>query len=138
VNWDSVFLGAIAAATLVMAIVQIGAAVAGARLARRLEQLADEVHREIRPLVARATEVADEARRAAALAGQQVERVDRLLYDVSQRVTDTAEVLQRTVVGPIREGSAILAGLKAGFEALRGVRSSRTTRVEDEDALFIG
>jgi hypothetical protein len=138
VNWDSVFLGAIAAATLVMAIVQIGAVVAGARLAKRLEQLADEVHREIRPLVARATEVADEARRAAALAGQQVERVDRLLYDVSQRVTDTAEVLQRTVVGPIREGSAILAGLKAGFEALRGGRSSRTTRVEDEDALFIG
>jgi replicative DNA helicase len=138
VNWDSVFLGAIAAATLVMAIVQIGAAVAGARLAKRLEQLADEVHREIRPLVARATEVADEARRAAALAGQQVERVDRRLYDVSQRVTDTAEVLQRTVVGPIREGSAILAGLKAGFEALRGVRSSRSTRVEDEDALFIG
>ena len=129
-NWDSVFLGAIAAATLVMAIVQIGAAVAGARLARRLEQLADEVHREIRPLVARATEVADEARRAAALAGQQVERVDRLLYDVSQRVTDTAEVLQRTVVGPIREGSAILAGLKG--------RSSRSARVEDEDALFIG
>jgi hypothetical protein len=138
VNWDSVFLGAIAAATLVMAIVQIGAVVAGARLAKRLEQLADEVHREIRPLVARATEVADEARRAAALAGQQVERVDRLLYDVSQRVTDTAEVLQRTVVGPIREGSAILAGLKAGFEALRGVRSSRSTKVEDEDALFIG
>jgi hypothetical protein len=138
VNWDSVFLGAIAAATLVMAIVQIGAVVAGARLAKRLEQLADEVHREIRPLVARATEVADEARRAAALAGQQVERVDRLLYDVSQRVTDTAEVLQRTVVGPIREGSAILAGLKAGFEALRGVRSSRSAKVEDEDALFIG
>jgi hypothetical protein len=138
VNWDSVFLGAIAAATLVMALVQIGAAVTGARLARRLEQLADEVHREIRPLVARATEVADEARRAAALAGQQVERVDRLLYDVSQRVTDTAEVLQRTVVGPIREGSAILAGLKAGFEALRGVRSSRSARVEDDDALFIG
>jgi hypothetical protein len=138
VNWDSVFLGAIAAATLVMAIVQIGAAVTGARLARRLEQLADEVHREIRPLVARATEVADEARRAAALAGQQVERVDRLLYDVSQRVTDTAEVLQRTVVGPIREGSAILAGLKAGFEALRGIRSSRPARVDDDDALFIG
>jgi hypothetical protein len=138
VNWDSVFLGAIAAATLVMAIVQVGAVVAGARLARRLEQLADEVHRDIRPLVARATEVADEARRAAALAGQQVERVDRLLYDVSQRVTDTADVLQRTVVGPIREGSAILAGLKAGFEALRGVRSSRSARVEDEDALFIG
>jgi len=138
VNWDSVFLGAIAAATLVMAIVQIGAAVTGARLARRLEQLADEVHREIRPLVARATEVADEARRAAALAGQQVERVDRLLYDVSQRVTDTADVLQRTVVGPIREGSAILAGLKAGFEALRGVRTSRAARVEDDDALFIG
>jgi hypothetical protein len=138
VNWDSVFLGAIAAATLVMAIVQIGAVVAGARLAKRLEQLADEVHRDIRPLVARATEVADEARRAAALAGQQVERVDRLLYDVSQRVTDTADVLQRTVVGPIREGSAILAGLRAGFEALRGVRSSRSARVEDEDALFIG
>jgi hypothetical protein len=137
-DWNTVFLGAIALVTLLMAAIQIGAIVGAARLAKRLEALADEVQREIRPLVARATEVAEEARRAAALANQQVERVDRLMLDVSQRVTETADILQRTVAGPIREGSAILAGLKAGFDALRGLRSNRSSRVEDEDALFIG
>lgn len=139
-GWDSVFLGAIALATLVMAAIQVGAIVAALRVAKRLERLANQVEREVRPLIAHATDVADQARRSAALANQQVERIDRMMADVTMRVTETVEILQRTVIVPIREGSAIIAGLKAGFEALRSLRQSpaRPGRVEDEDALFIG
>jgi ribosomal protein L17 len=138
-EWDSVFLGLIAAATLLMALLQVGAVIAAARVAKRLERLADEVQREVRPLIARATEVAEEARRAAALAAQQVERLDRLLADVSLRVSETADLLQRSVATPIREGSAVLAGIRAGLAAIRGLRGGgRPGRLEDEDALFIG
>lgn len=139
IDWYLVFLGAIAAATLLMALLQVGAVVAAARAFKRIERLADDVHREVRPLLERATEVAEDARRAAALAAQQVERVDRMMADVTLRVSETAELLQRTVTTPIREGSAVLAGLRAGLAALRGLRGSgRSGRLEDEDALFIG
>jgi hypothetical protein len=139
-GWDSVFLGSIALATLVMAAVQVGAIIAGLRIARRLERLANEVERDVRPLIARATDVAEQAKLSAALANQQIERIDRMMAEVTARVTETIEILQRTVIGPIREGSAVIAGLRAGFEALRALRRSpsRAGRVEDEDALFIG
>lgn len=138
-EWDSVFLGTIAAATLLMALLQFGAVIAAARVLKRLERLADDVQREVRPLLARATDVADDARRAAALAAQQMERVDRMMADLTLRVSETADLLQRTVATPIREGSAVIAGLRAGLAALRGLRGSgRSGRLEDEDALFIG
>jgi hypothetical protein len=139
-GWDSVFLGAIALATLVMAAIQVGGIVAALRIAKRLERLADEVQRDIRPLIAQAADVAEQARRSAQLANQQIERIDRMMGDVTMRVTETVEILQRSVIAPIREGSAVIAGLKAGFEALRSLRQSpsRAGRVEDEDALFIG
>lgn len=139
-GWDSVFLGAIALATLVIAAIQVGGFFAALRIAKRLERLADEVQRDIRPLIAQAADVAEQARRSAALANQQIERIDRMMGDVAMRVTETVGILQRTVIAPIREGSAVIAGLKAGFEALRGLRQSpaRAGRVEDEDALFIG
>jgi hypothetical protein len=138
-GWDSLFLGTIAAATLVMAALQVGAVIAAARVVRRVDELSDRVQREVGPLIARATEIAEEARRTAGLATQQMERVDRMVAELALRVTDTAELLQRSVAAPIREGTALMAGIRAGLAALRGLReTARAGRVEDEDALFIG
>jgi hypothetical protein len=139
-GWDSVFLGAIAVATLIMAGVQVGAIVAALRVAKRLDHLAHQVEHEVRPLIAQATDLAEQARRSMTLANQQVERIDRMMAEITGRVTETVEILQRSVISPIREGSAVIAGLKAGFEALRSLRRTpaRAGRVEDEDALFIG
>jgi hypothetical protein len=139
-GWDSVFLGAIAVATLIMAGVQVGAIVAALRVAKRLDHLAHQVEHEVRPLIAQATDLAEQARRSMTLANQQVERIDRMMAEITGRVTETVEILQRSVISPIREGSAVIAGLKAGFEALRSLRRApaRAGRVEDEDALFIG
>lgn len=138
-DWSQVFLGTIAVATLVMAVIQVGAVVAGARLLRRVERLVEEVGRDVRPLVARATEVAEEAKHAAAFATAQAERLDRLVADVTQRVTDTLDVIQGAIVRPVQEGVALVTGLRAGLAALRGLRNAgRESRVDDEDALFIG
>jgi hypothetical protein len=140
-DWGTVFLGIIAVATLLMAVLQVGAVIAAVRLARRVERLADELHGEVKPLIARAGAIAEDAQRAASLAASQVERVDAVMSDLSRRVDETAGVLQQALIRPAREGLAIVAGLRAGFEMLRGRRGgtpSGSGRFDEEDALFIG
>jgi hypothetical protein len=100
------------------------------------------VQQDVRPLIARANAVAEEASRTIALATAQAQKVDRLVTDLSRRVDETAGVLQEAIVTPAREGLAILAALKAGLGALRGLRElhPRDGRQaeESEDPLFIG
>ena len=50
-DWSTLFLAAIAAATGVMALIQVGVLIYGARLARRVDRLADRVEREIDPFL---------------------------------------------------------------------------------------
>ena len=73
------FLGIIAFAVLVMALIQVGAIVAGLRLARRVDQIATQLDQDIKPLIANLTALSSEAARAAALAATQVERLDQRL-----------------------------------------------------------
>jgi hypothetical protein len=98
------------------------------------------VQQEVKPLLVKATAVADEAARTAVLATAQAEKVDRLLTDLARRVEETAAIVQHAIVTPAREGLAIVAGLKAGLAALRGFREMRERRrhAEEEDPLFIG
>jgi hypothetical protein len=137
---SGLFLGVIALATLIMASIQIGALVIALRLGREVKQLASTVQNDLRPLIARATMIADDAARTAALATTQAQKLDRLLTDVSRRVDETSAIIQTAIITPAREGIALVAALKAGLSALRTIRPfrSRTGIVEDEDALFIG
>ncbi len=141
-GWSQVFLGAIAIATLLMAIVQVGAAVYAGRLAKRVDRLADQVEQEIRPLFASLNSISRDAARAASLAATQVERADRLMADFTQRAEQTMATVQQVVVGPARQGMALLGGFRAALAALRDARARQSspspgTRGEDEDALFI-
>jgi hypothetical protein len=94
----------------------------------------------VKPLVAKASAVADEASRTATLVTAQAQKVDRLLSDVTQRFDQTAAVVQQAIITPAREGMAIVAAIKAGLMALQGMRDrprhSRTA--DEEDPLFIG
>lgn len=140
-SWSETFLGVIAGATLVMALIQVGAIVALARVMRQVQQSLTTVQQDIRPLIAKATDVAEEARRTAVIATAQAEKVDRLMSDLAARVEDTATVVQQAIITPAREGLAVVAALKAGLGALRGPRDGRprTHRTADEeDPLFIG
>ena len=140
-NWDLVFLGTIAFATLVMALIQVGAILAALRVVRQAQAAMDSVQQEIRPLIARATAVVDEASRTAALATVQAQKVDRLLTDLSRRVEETAAVVQDAIVKPARQGFAIVAAIRAALGAFGGFRDVRPRHgrgTEEEDPLFIG
>ena len=139
-DWSAVFLGIIAVATLVMALIQVGAIVFAARLAAQVQQLASTVQQDIQPLIARANAIAEEASRTATMATAQAQKIDRLVTDLTRRVDETSLVIQDAIITPAREGLAIVAAVKAGLTALRGFRDlrGRPGRVEDEDALFIG
>jgi hypothetical protein len=141
VSWGEAFLGVIAFATLVMALIQVGAIVAVVRVTRQAQAALDSVQQDIRPLIARATAIVDEASRTAALATAQAQKVDRLLTDLTRRVEETATVVQDAIVKPAREGFAIVAAIRAALTALRGIDDLRPRHgrgSEEEDPLFIG
>jgi hypothetical protein len=141
------FLGIIALATLAMAIAQVGVMVAAGLAARRMARLADNVEREIRPLVGHLNDlgghlndIGRDASRAAALATTQVERVDLMFGDLAGRLDQALNGLQSTIQMPAREGRAILSGFRAAVQAIREIRENgraRQGRGDDEDALFI-
>jgi hypothetical protein len=140
VSWSEIFLGTIALATFMMAVIQVSAIVALLRVARRSQETLGDVHREIRPLIAKASAVMDEASRTATIATAQAHKVDRLVTDLSQRVEETATVVQQAIITPAREGLAIVAALKAGLGVLRTIRERprHGRAAEEEDPLFIG
>ena len=139
-DWNQTFLGIIAAATALMAVIQIGAIVVLARVAVQVRDLVGTVQKDLRPLIARATAVADEAHKTASLATVQAQKIDRLVTDLTRRVDETSLVIQQAIVTPAREGMALVAGIKAALAAFRGFRDLRGRGgvVDDEDALFIG
>jgi ribosomal protein L17 len=139
-DWSTIFLAIIAIATLVMALIQVGAIIAAVRLAKQAQQLITSVQQDVKPLIARASAIAEEASRTVALATAQAQKVDRLVSDLSVRVEQTAGILQEAIVTPAREGLAIVAAVRAAVGALRGLREAdpRTRTSEEEDPLFIG
>ena len=137
---SQVFLGIIAAATAVMALIQIGAIIVLARVAVQVRDVAATLQQDVRPLLARATSIADEAHKTATLATAQAQKIDRLVTDLTRRVDETSAIIQEAIITPAREGMALFAAVKAGLAALRSIRDlrGRPGAVDDEDALFIG
>lgn len=141
-----VLLGVIALAVAVMAVVQVGAIIAGMRVARRVEALATDMETSVKPLLANLTAMSAEASRAATIAAGQVERIDKVFGELATRVDQTLATAQAFISGPAREGAAIVAGVRAAISALQGLRevSRRRTATraaahdEDEESLFIG
>ena len=148
-EWSGVFLGIIASATVVMALIQVGAIIAALRIAKEAQAVAKQaqdvlasVHRDVKPLLAKANAIAEEASKTVTLATAQAEKVDRLVTDLTRRVDETSTLVQHAIVTPAREGIAVVAALKAGLAALRGFGNFRGGRPgrpsEEDDALFIG
>ena len=137
--WGEVFRGVIAVATLSTALVQIAVLVAAAKLASRLDHLADSVEAQLKPIFAQLDAIGREASRATSLATAQVERVDALFGDVVARIDQTMGSVQSALSIPAREGAALMAGFRAIMDALKGGarRPKSRSRGEDEDALFI-
>jgi hypothetical protein len=135
------FLGIIAVAVLVMAVIQVAAVVLAARAARRVDRLADRLEQDLRPIVTNLQTMTSEAARASALAVAQLERADRLVTDLGNRAEQILVAVQDTLIAPAREGFAWLTGLKAALAAFRELRENAPAAapsVDEDDALFIG
>ena len=147
-DWSGVFLGIIALATLVMALIQVGAIVAALRVARQAQDVLASVQRDVKPLIAKANDLAakanamaEEASRTVTIATAQAHKVDTLVTDLAKRVDETSVLVQQAIVTPAREGIAIVAAIKAALGAFRGFNDfrGRTGRsADEEDPLFIG
>ena len=135
----NLFLGVIAVSVLLMALLQLGAVIVLARYAKRLAAITEDLQREIRPLIAKVGDIADEAQRAASLAAKQVERVDHLVSDLSRRLQDTTGAVTSAVGAPLRQGTAVVSALRSILVAFLTSRPERRfERDEEEDALFVG
>lgn len=137
---NDLFLGLIAVATLAIAIAQIGVMVAAGRLARRVERLAEQVERDVKPLFGHLNAIGRDASRATALAAAQIERADQVFTDFAVRLDQTLNTLQATIGAPVREGRALVKAFRAAIDAVRELRRNgrgRAARSDDEDALFI-
>jgi len=135
-----VFLGMIALATVAIAIVHIAVLIAAGMVARRIAHLMDQVESELKPVFGHMQTIARDAARAAAVAGAQVERADRLFADAAEKIEQTLNLVQTSLVAPIREGRALLSAFRAGLGAIRELRDrvrSGQARADEEDALFI-
>lgn len=140
-GWGLVWLGVMAGALVVMALGQLVLAIVGARMARQATDAVQEVRRDLRPILEKAQKIANDAARTSDIARSQAERIDQIIALTAQRIDETLTNVQAAVSGPLRQGSAVVAGIRAAMEVLRNVserRGSARPREEDEDALFVG
>jgi phosphohistidine phosphatase SixA len=135
---NEVWLGIIAIAVLTMAIIQIVVGLQLMRVAKDAATTMKEFRTEIRPLIQKAHKVADDAGRVSAMALTQVERVDQLLATTAMRVDDTLQIVQESLIAPVKQGAAVMAGLKAAIAVFRARQDKGRYGRDDEDALFIG
>ena len=138
---SELFLGMIALATLVMALVQLGAAVVLGRMARETQRTLAAVRQDVKPLVSRVSAIADEAAKTAGIASAQAAKIDHLVADLTRRIEETSVAVQRAVITPAREGLAVVAALKAALgpaRSLPGMRPAGGRHADEEDPLFIG
>jgi predicted PurR-regulated permease PerM len=136
-TWATVFLGIIAMATLVTAVLQIVLLVAGLQLVRRVTRFIEDIERDVRPILGHINSIARDASKVATLAAAQVERADQLLSNAVVRIDDLLSNLSTVVVKTLREGNALMMGIRAVMAAVQAFRDRRRRRSEDDEALFI-
>jgi hypothetical protein len=163
-----VFIIATAVAVMIQAGILVALFVAVRKTSGKVEALATEVSTKAVPTLTTAQEMLIELRprvqdivanieHSTRLARTQVERIDATVSDVVDRtrlqviradelvnrtldrVEETSDMVQRTVVSPIRQLSGILQGVSAGLEFFLGRkrRGSREAVGVPQDELFI-
>ena len=136
-TWATVFLGIIAMATLVTAILQVVLLVAAAQLVRRVGRFIDIIEEDVRPIIASVSSIARDASRVASLAAAQVERADQALSSTVHRVEELLAHVQSLVATTLRDGNTLMMGIRAVMAAIRAFQGRRRRRAEDDEALFI-
>jgi ElaB/YqjD/DUF883 family membrane-anchored ribosome-binding protein len=116
---SEVFLGVIAVATLVMALVQLGVLVAGIVAVKRLNETLVRVEESVKPVLAHVDDLVVDATASVAAVRVQLDRVEQQAVQVLKRTDQAVQRVQDYLVAPARQGIAMAAGARAVFGALR-------------------
>ena len=138
---STLFMGVIALAVAALATAQVVTLLYGLRLVRRLDRLADQVEKEILPVVDSFNAVSGDVTRATALLVAQIERADELFARFAVRAERLMAVGQDAVIEPVRRSAALIQALRAALETLRTPSSGspgKASADEEQEALFIG
>jgi hypothetical protein len=117
---SEVFLGVIAVATLVMALVQLCVLVAGIIAVKRMHEVLARVEDAARPVLAHVDDLVVDATASIAAVRVQIDRVEQQAVHVLKRTDQAVQRVQDYLVAPAREGIALAAGARAVFGAFRG------------------
>jgi hypothetical protein len=155
------FIAVTACAVLLQAGMLAGMYVVMRKTSRRVESLADEVKTKVLPtaemahsmildLRPRIETVADNVSVSTTMLRGQMERIDATLFDIVDRtrlqviradefvnstmdkLEETREAVQRTVLSPVRRLSGLMHGVGVGFEAFFSRRRGRNSVAQDE------
>jgi len=167
-----IFIYATAVAVVLQMFILLGLAISLHKTSSKVEKLANEVHGRALPILASAETILNDSRgkidivmnNLVATTGTlktqmdrldatvndivdrtrlQVIRADDLVTRTLDRVEETSELVQHTVVSPVRQISGIVQGLSVGISAfLSQTRTSRrrrsnAARVTQDEELFI-
>jgi len=155
----TIFVGLTAIAIIAQACALVGIYVMSQRLGKQVERFMSEtremmipiktVAENLRTASANLVEIGlsarDQFRRVESMVTDtgealtvQIERFDRLSQNVMERVNETAEIVQDSVVRPAREVAAIAKGLSHGLGAFLFRRSRSTVdQARQDEELFI-
>jgi ElaB/YqjD/DUF883 family membrane-anchored ribosome-binding protein len=161
-----IFIAVTAAAVLLQAGILAGMYFAMRKTSAKVESLAEEVKTKVLPTAELAHSMMSELRPKIAtvvdtgsvsttMQRTQMERVDATLTDIVDRtrlqviradefvnttmdkLEETREAVQKTVVSPVRQLSGLMRGVSAGFEALFSRRRERNSVSAPQDEMFI-
>ena len=165
-NWLIAFTGVTAAAVLLQAGILFGMYFAMRKTSAKVEALAEEVKTKVLPTAELAHSMMEELRpkivtvvdnvsTSTTMLRTQMERVDATLTDIVDRtrlqviradefvnstmdkLEETREAVQRTVVSPVRHISGFMHGVTAGVEAFFGRKRGQNSVTAPQDEMFI-
>jgi hypothetical protein len=134
-------LGVIAVGVALMAIMQVVALVYVARAAGRADRLIQGMAEDVRPIIADVRGVVADAAKTASAALAQVGRAERQIADLGSKLEGAFGQLETKVMAPMREGTALLVGIRAAiaaFSAQGRKRDKSPPSDEEDDPLFVG
>jgi ABC-type transport system involved in cytochrome bd biosynthesis fused ATPase/permease subunit len=124
---SEVFLGVIAVATGLMALVQIAVLIAALIAVKKATEVAARVEAAARPLIDHVDDLVVDTTESIAAGRAQIDRVEQQAMDVLARTDRAVHRVQDYLIAPARQGIALAAGARALFGAL-GAPLSRAFR----------
>jgi ElaB/YqjD/DUF883 family membrane-anchored ribosome-binding protein len=124
---SEVFLGVIAVATGLMALVQIAVLIAALIAVKKATEVAARVEAAARPLIDHVDDLVVDTTESIAAVRAQIDRVEQQAMDVLARTDRAVHRVQDYLIAPARQGIALAAGARALFGAL-GAPLSRAFR----------